>query len=149
MGEFFELIPNLNGKLARRDEDQGPRPDAPALRRQRHPLENREDERTRLAGSGAGLPENVDPLQGPRDETRLNGSGDGIAGAIDGRERGRSEAEFREVTRNGCGLRGDRIDPVGIGGSRASAALGSPLFGRPIPGTPVVTGPAAGFQSHS
>ena len=115
VGELFELVTDLHGEFAGRDEDEGPRPAAATLRRLRHPLEDRQDERAGLAGAGAGLTEDIDPLEGPRDQPRLHRRGDGVTGPLDGGQCRRGETELGEVAGDSGGLQGNGVHPVGIG----------------------------------
>jgi hypothetical protein len=62
-----------------------------------HPLEDRQDERRRLAGAGAGLTEHIDTRQCPWDQPRLDGRGHGVACALDRGERLGGEAEGTET----------------------------------------------------
>jgi hypothetical protein len=70
-----QVLGDLAGELAGRYHDQGHRRGRPAGRRLRHMLQQRDAERERLAGAGAGLADDVVPAQPDGQGQALNGEG--------------------------------------------------------------------------
>ncbi len=83
-----DALLHLERKLARRDdhEDADGRPPVACRRGGSQPLEDREDERGRLAGPGLGTREHVAAGEHERDRGRLDRRGLGVALVRDGAE---------------------------------------------------------------
>lgn len=91
LAEALDLGLDLDGQLARGDEDEGLGGDPLG-----HLLEDGEAEGGGLAGAGAGLPEDVDAGQGAGDEQRLDLGGGLELGLGQAAEDGRAEPECGE-----------------------------------------------------
>ena len=76
-----DALLHLERQLARRDDDEDADRRPPVARRRGgpQPLEDREDERGRLAGPGLGTRKHVAPGEHERDRGRLDGRGLGVA----------------------------------------------------------------------
>ena len=76
LAELLELHDDLLDELAGGGQDDGLRAARPRL----HHLDQGNPERGRLAGARLGLPDDVQPVEGLRDECGLDGGGLGVAG---------------------------------------------------------------------
>ena len=135
MGEFLKLVFHLDGEFPGGNENECPRAPTPA--RFTDLLEDRQDERGRLARARAGLSEHVAPFEGPGNEPSLHRCRHGVAGPINGGERRRGEAQGTEINLGhvGCAAGRGRL-PVaafegglaGFGGSARLRRAAAPVF---------------------
>jgi hypothetical protein len=99
LGDVAGVVDDLAGELTRGGEDERGGPRVAGLQA----LEDREDERERLAGAGGRLGEDVVAGQRVGDDERLDREGFGDAAAGEGARSGRRHAEIGERSRGHMG----------------------------------------------